>query len=314
MSDSRLPPELRAAGVGQGNAQAPDVVTLEWLQGENSRHERILRLQYEGGELPGEWEGQLRLLEGDNTTAALKRWAYLKHLWRVRHERLEAAEESPMGAAEAARALLRREPVVVWLGPHRVEVTGRSYSAMAEIAVHDLTRRQLEDDLRQIAAITVRLRQQMSDIPTWAYRRRNPLRRRLSVLGDLYQRAYTERELHRRAIYAHALTKDGGPASDPATDAPDWWREMGPEEDADLLVALLQAGPLRYQAIGQMPPSEPGGMRLREDFGFASLFASWEKEYDLRPGELYDRDLGQLLASMRAGAMELSDKRLKALS
>lgn len=304
-------PVLQAAGVRQHHEQAaaPDPVTSEWLAGQIATSERILRLQYEGGGLPAEWEGELASLAGEDITSRLQRWAYLKHLWRVRWQRMTAAAEPSAAEAQAvARQILRREPVVVWLGRHRIEVTSRSYSAMAEIAVHELTCRRLAEDIKQIVDLTSVLESRVKLLSVLDRAGRNRFRRRLAKLASLYQRAYTERELHRVHIYAHALTRHGGPATDVVQEAPAWWREMGAEDDAALFLALYRVGPLRYEQLGQAPlPSADSRATFREDFGFASLFSAWEKELGLQPAELFDRDLAQVLTQMRAGAFELPE-------
>lgn len=301
-----IPPGLIAAGVGYTQARAPAAVTAAWLASENERNERILRLQYPDGELPLEWEAELKTLERQDTTSQLQRWAFLKHLWRVWNQRLQPVGQDKVDRDVSARQLLRREPVVVWLNEHRVEVTGRSYSAMAEIAVHDMTVKALREDLTHIAALVADLRTRMAATEPYKIAARNKLRRRLKRLSSLFQRAYTERELHRCAIYAHALTPDGAPAEDPG-DAPAWWREMRPEDDAALLMALLEAGPVRYARLGRQPqPREERTNDFIEDLGYASLFSAFEQRSKLMPGELYDRDLAQLLTAIRASATEFA--------
>lgn len=304
-------PELHAAGIRQEHRResAPDPITSEWLAEQIATSERVLRLQYEEGEFPPEWEAELATMAGDDITSLLQRWAYLKHLRRVRWERLSASPEpSDADSQEAARQILRREPVTVWLGRHRVGVTSRSYSAMAEIAVHDLTCRQLNEDVKLIMSLAALCETQLKQVPLWARGPRNRLRHRLRVLVNVLQRTYSERELHRMHIYAHALTPHGGPAVDVAAEAPSWWREMSAEDDAVLLLALFQAGPLRYQKLGHAPPSRSRSRTtFREDLGFFSLFASWEKELGLAPAELADRDLAQVLTHIRASAIALPE-------
>lgn len=303
-----LTPELRASGARHRQALAPDPITVEWLLAEAETAERVLRIQFDDGALLEEWENELAGLTGRDITSALRRWAALKHFWRVHNEQLAPALESGSVDAEvAARQIMRREPVVVWLGRHRVEVTSRSYSATAEIAVHELTCRSLAEDMQLIAALTSTVRQKLGSVPVYRIAERNRLRRRLRKLTSLYQRAYTEHELHRMALYAHALTPHGAPAEDIAAEVPVWWRELRPEDDAALLAALFEAGPIRYRALGAARTK--GRARFVQDFGFASLFSAWEKELGLKPGELYDHDLAQSLLSMRAGSVDLSEDR-----
>jgi hypothetical protein len=109
--------------------------------------------------------------------------------------------------------------------------------------------------------------------------------------------------LQRRAIYAHAFTPTGAPARS-LDDAPAWWVEVGPAEDAALIVACWEAGPGRYARLGE-PPAPKKKKETKDDvdeFGWASLFASIERQQKVAPAELYDRDLWQLLAWSRAAA------------
>ena len=135
------------AGVRRVTARAPASVTFGWLKGECERLERVLRMQHvEPGalatgreQLPDEWERGLALNPlGEDTTAALRRWAYLKHLYLVRSEKLHRARAADQpGISETARKLLRRDPVTVELSNgRRVRVTARSYAASHAIAQH----------------------------------------------------------------------------------------------------------------------------------------------------------------------------------
>lgn len=309
MDDRDLDRELQRLGTERATELAPDTLTADVVNGWSDREERVLRLQYEDGQLPHHWEQELRSFDTTRMVGALRRWALLKHIYRVRSERLQARSVADPAKEDAARRLLRREPVVVFLAGHRTEITGRSYSAMAEIAAHSLRIQLLEterDDLRlEAATVSAALKQ----VPRWRFSERRPLKESLASIADRYADVATECELHRRSLYAHALTSHGGPANDPIEESPRWWREIGPEDDATLLAALFRVGPMRYRTMGDPPQTQRDGkVDFVEELGFASLFRAWEPKMGLEPAELYDRDLGQTLAAIRSGAVDYSAK------
>lgn len=300
---------LRAAGGEHVQEVAPEVIDLDVLRGWCEREERILRLQYEGGRLPDPYEAEAAMLPLTNTTNAMKRWALIKHLYRLRSERLAPAPKTKGAELEdTVRKILRREPVVIELLGRLVKVTSRSYGAMVEIHRASLTIDQLEEDLRLAAGMELKLRDERRETPLLEFGRRNALRRRIRELRELAVQIRIEQQWHRMSIYAHALTPSGAPSVDVQRDAPEWWEEMGPAEDAALLKALWQAGPVRYSELG-LPPIVNGKNKIapNEQFGWANLFALWEPKMGLRPGELYNRDLVQLLVQLRARATTAAD-------
>lgn len=304
MRDSLLTPDLMQAGARYVRERAPDPVTLDWLVGRCEQLERILRLQYEDGVLPEAWETELASMKPlDATGSALQAKSYLEHLYRVRWEGLNPAAPTDGSSEEAARALLRREPVVVELAGRSVEVTGRSYSAMMEIAAHDLRVKELDEVIERAAflanRVTVALR--ATSVVRWG--RRRSLKRRLRRVTDVHTRLYTERELHRAMIYAHALTRTGGPAAS-VDDAPAWWRETGPLDDAQLVGALFLAGPAR---LTELPDPKKPKDRADDGFGFASLFTWFEKKAGIPVARGWDTDLGQIITDVRAGNAPFDD-------
>lgn len=322
-----VPPAVREH-ITVGLERVPDPVTREWLVAQCTRLEKHLRNQYREPEreddkrepFPPMWEQELAALRVGDITGALQRWAYLKHLYRVRSEGLEAAAQAlgddEGGAQEVARLILRRAPVVTELAGRRVEVTSRSYSAMAEISAHDLRLQDLNEAMESLVALNAEAQARLRTTPIMKRARRHVLRRRLARISALYRRFLTERELHRMHMYAHALTTHGGPAQISVTESgehvgdlpPEWWREMTAEDDARLMIALYRAGPLRYKKLGRAPEPKSGGRaQYREDFGLGSLMAHWEPELGLAPGDLFDRDLAQFLTALRAGALELPE-------
>lgn len=281
--------------------QAPDPLPLSHVQRWCERYERLLRRQYPpDGKLPGDAERQLEALDPSNMTGALQRWAYLKHLYLVRSEGLAKRDESRQSIEAAARQLLRREPVRIQLGDHQVAVTARSYAAMYEIAACAMAIRSLEVDLDTAARLAASTIEALDRTRGW--RRRARLRRRLRTLRELHRRASDEVARQRRMLYAHAFTPSGAPARS-AEEAPEWWAEVDPVADAVLQAALIQAGHARFERLGDPPPDDPDRKtKPREDLGWATLFASIERQQKLPPGTLYDVDLFQLRTWLRAGA------------
>src|SRR5690606_14001497 len=108
---------------------ASDVVSLERLSQLCEAHERVLRWQYPEGALPSEWEEELARWPADSVDSALERLGALKHFYRLDYARRNPKHGAPPEEAEeAARQLLRREPVRVELGDVVAHVTSRSYA------------------------------------------------------------------------------------------------------------------------------------------------------------------------------------------
>jgi hypothetical protein len=155
--------ELLAAGVAvEKDPDYGDALSLDRLRYMCAREERVLRLQYsknpdDPGELPPEWEFGLRKKgRGTETLAgALSRWTYLSHLYRIRSEGLTREQ---VVDEETVRRLIRREPIYVDLPTgRRLTVTGRSYSALYEIARHSVRLRELDTEIERIAVAEARL-------------------------------------------------------------------------------------------------------------------------------------------------------------
>lgn len=300
MRDSFLSPDLIKKGARHELAGAPSVITVEWLQTECARLERMIRKQ------PFEWpEGAEQELEAlkpvRDTASGLRIWALLKHLYRVRSEGLTAPKTQD--TAEVARQILMREPVVVQLAGRAVKVTGRSYAAMAHIAQHDIRGRVLWLKLERLAALVsiTEARHRASSVF-----RRGKHSRRLDRLAAVHEDLFTEWMKHRASFYAHALTEHGGPADDGAR-PPSWFRHTTREDDAVLLGALFEVGPARYNLLGP-PPERKDSPDPLESFGFASLISAWDRDIKLGPAALYDHDLGQVLTQMRAGNPPFNEK------
>lgn len=299
MKDPLLSPDLLEAGARYERASAPAVVTVEWLQEECARLERILRAQYDDDELPKEWERRLAMSKPANdTTRGLQLWAYLKHLYLVRSEGWRPGVQDGGQSEEAVRALLRREPVTVQVCGRPLAVTGRSYAAMMHIASHDLRGRELDEAIERASDLASRVAQAIDSTPARRWGRRRTLRRRLQAVTEAYVRIATERQKHRAMLYAHATTEHGGPAES-IHDAPDWWQEAGPMDDAQLIAGLFLAGPGRLAQLPK-PKKEPDDDD-DDGFGYATLFSVFEKKAGVPTGRGWDLDLGMILADLRAG-------------
>lgn len=295
-------------------AEVPDCVDLEWIQGECERLERILRLQHsdptdptDEGEFDPRDEFALAQRPLTNLRSALRRWAYLKHLYISRQQNLERrTSEADEDTLDVMRRLIRREPVPVELqGGRTVEVTDRSWAALFEMARHGRRINTLREDLQRIDTLENRILDRIDDDgPTPV------LRRRLQGLRDLAESGLEEIQLHRKAIYAHLMTDDGAPA-DSLDDAPDWWTEVTPLDDVLLVSAAQKVGPDLYAKLGEMPDpperdSDSEWINL-ETFGWLTPFKRWDKDMPVEAAPCENQPMGQLLARVRAGADKVLD-------
>jgi len=300
-----LPPlskELRDAGAVRATTRVPDPITLEWLQGQVATLEHVLRMQFEGDRLPGDHEAELKAIgPPDDMGRALRRWVHLKHVHRLWWDGKDVSgtEGVDTGVHDGLRAmdeLLRREPIVLQLRGRRVEVTGRSYSAMYEMAAHGMAADRALQEADRIRELYERARKGLGG----GIRRRLHVLRRLRRLERLHRIAYTEAELHRQAFYAHALTPDGAPADDPAN-APRWWRGLGPIEHAALMAAFQRAGPVRGSRLPP-PKKTEGDKGAGDSFGGLALLVAWGVQTGVGPASTLHRDYGQVVAEIRANA------------
>lgn len=276
-------------------------ITLEEARRLCDQYEGTLRASFAtAGGLPAEWEAALARAPADSAPRALSRFGLLKHYYLLRQTELERPEAKPEEAEEAVRQLLRREPIRVDLGGRVAMVTGRSYAALYEIAAHDAEIHGLEADLEVCARLAAAAEAELAAAPGW--RRAGSLRRRARKLRRIHAWLYRELRTQRRWLYAHALTASGAPARS-IDEAPAWLEEIDRTADALLLAAVIAAGHARYKQLGDPPPQKESGERPKgEDFGWASLFASVERQQKLPSGVLYDMDLFQLRAWLRAAA------------
>lgn len=279
-----------------------DVVALEEAEGWCSQYESVLRNSFgEERKLPEEWEAMLKKYPPTTVRRAITRFALLKHFTLLRQAGSSGGAQTPEReeAREAARQLLTREPVRVRLGNGRsVKVTSRSLSAMVQISAHESRIRMLQVELDHVADLFRVTRGQAGSSP---WRERGRLRRRLRRIQDLHHRLFQEMYLHRERLYAHAFTETGAGAKDDEP-APSWWTETTATDDARLLAALYEAGPLRYAKLGDPPRRNEKGRSGAENFGYEGLLVSWGIRKKIPPAAMMDQDLAQALTEMRAAA------------
>lgn len=282
--------------------RVPDPVTREWIAGQAETQERTLRRQYHDGRpadteknpipdgvLPPEWEMELASFDPSTMAGALRRWAYIKHLFRVHHKKLRPAGEAETTEDQrlAAYQLVTVEPVPVELSTGQViHVTDRSLAALIEIArhaarIHDIqdrlehadeVRAQILEKVRELAeerfTLDAALRQRLERAKwPWARLRarrwhryearklRKDRRRhqgRLQWVHSFRDALLVEARLQRQAMYAHVFTGDGAPADD-LTSVPVPWETFTSADDLAILEAVHEAGVGRTERLGEMP-------------------------------------------------------------
>lgn len=310
-----LPQDLREAGGQYRKQGAPGgSVDLDWLTRECERNERILRKQMEDGDLPDRHEAELRRPEMQLTslTGGLKRWAYIKHLYRLWNEgRLSeepragpggkpgVGDEKTSDQMRAMVQLLERESVTVRLTHRTVEVTDRSYLALLRMAEHSTRVQELERKVERIDDARERIREKVDgpdDLTTRDVRR-------LEHLGRLRNAVRAEAQDHRRAIVANLTTEDGAPA-DSIDEAPDWADEIGPVDEVALIVGVRKAMSERISRLGEQPdhPRDTGAEKL-EDWGMPAWvigFRDFDDRTPVDPAAPMRRPLARMIAGDRA--------------
>lgn len=273
-------------------------------------NEGALRSSFGDEGLPESWAEDLAGLPRESPHQKLLYYARVKHYYWVRFQEREEAQQRPGNqtterALDAARALLRREPVRVRIAGRDVAVTGRSYNALAHIAAHHLRMQELAAAIEHVEELhaleVIRFRGPL---------KRRRARRRLAFLGRVHRTFFAELLAHRRALYAHAFTPDGAEAEDVDSGHPaPWWRETSIADDATLFVALWEAGPGRWMELGRATHDgdDERGATFVEDFGFHSLLVWLEGKRHMDPAALYNRDVGPWLTSLRAGTLRFAD-------
>lgn len=280
-----------------------DHLSLDTLARAIAENESALRSSFGDAGLPEAWDHDLAALPRESPTDLLVYYARVKHYYWVRYEERQkkqqrASQPTTADVQEAARALLTRESVPVVIAGAERAVTGRSYNALAQIAAHHLRILGLTGEVKHVEGLYAQTLRQHRGA-----RGRKAVRKRLNNLQNLHGRLLTEVLLHRRALYVHAFTPTGAAATreevETAAHAP-FWRETTVEDDGRLVLALWESGPGRYARLVADQPAKEDDSGFVHDFGFHSLLAWIEGKRKIAPAALYDHDVGQLLASVRA--------------
>lgn len=292
---------FRYEGGIRATASVEFPLTVERIQQWVDTREQLLRVQQKDRSLDPESEAFKSRLDL-TTSSGLWRWyKHLVGLGFVQTERYAKRTSDEKKEATLASLRLRtREPVHVDVAGRLVAVTGRSRNAMIGMARHELARRQVVHELNDIAQDFAETERKLSG----RWRHRGPLRRRLRNLSRLHALAYWKLRLHTRWILAHMLTESGAPARS-ASEAPDWWEDVSPVDEAIITTALFEVGPLRYAKLGPEPEPDPASKKWKraEEFGADTLFASIEGDVGLTPiASADDRDYFQMIAWRRNSA------------
>jgi len=242
--------------------------------------ERVLRLQFDDGRFTDEDESVLDSLSLGNPDACFLRWKHLVGMW---HAWETGADRAVADKEVTAHLILRREPVPVRIAGRVIFVTSRSRAAMIAMARHERMRKQLGHDIDRVEALLLR---------------RMPRRRR-RFLVEALERVSAEWEHHFRGVLANALSESGRAAV--PEECPEWWPEVTAHDEGRLLLALIEAGPARYERLGKEPKREDA-KKVDTEFGFESLLAAWEPKLSLPAASLNNQDLTQFLTWVRAGA------------
>jgi hypothetical protein len=309
-----------AAGGERRRESVPYPLTHARIRDMAVLRERILRLQFEEDEFSDADESVLRSLSLDDPDQCFIRWRHLVGMWHVWEHGLTRADAH---REVTAHLLISRDPIYIRIGsgqarlsarirqrvghaiwrfvarlfrlprppavPSRgriVPVTSRSRAAMIALARHERWRKQLGQDLDRIEAMLTR---------------RMPRRRRRALVR-LSDAIGVEWEYQFRGVLANALSESGRAAV--PEEAPEWWGEVSDADEGRLLLALLEAGPGRYDRLGKQPEPKKQGRDHRAEFGFESLLAAWEPKLGLPPAALQNHDLAQFLTLIRAGAVK----------
>lgn len=289
---------FKAAGGVRRREPVPYPLTHDSIRQMCTKRERLLRIQYEDEKFADEDEQILASLSVDHPDQAFQRYQYLIGLWHAWEKGYHRAGVTRAEERDAVRWLmLSREPVRIRITGRIVSVTSRSRAAMIRLHRHEAVRSHAEEKLQLIE-------QRIED--TAAAARAGQLglwralgrRRRLRALATRWEREW---ELHFRGVLANSLSPDGRAAL--PEEAPEWWDQVTPEDEARLLVALFEVGPSRMQR-GQKPHAAKPDAKKHEPLTFGSLLRYWEPKLRLPPMALEDTDLAQLMTALEDGAGE----------
>jgi hypothetical protein len=281
------------AGGVRRRQPVPYPLTHASIRGMCAKRERLLRIQFEDERFSDEDEEALAGLSLDDPDQAFERYLLIVGLWHAWQRGLGARGSQDRDATRWM--VLAREPVYVRVAGRTVGVTSRSRAAMIRLHRHEAARSLLGEKLDLIEARIAAVDEARAGGRTGWWRAIGRKRR----LQALAARVESEWELHFRGVLANALTPDGRAAL--PDDAPDWWDQVTAEDEARILVALLEAGPVRFDAA-KKPAKPQSGSDKDGPITFSELLRMWEPKLHLPPMALDDQDLAQLLVALEEGA------------
>jgi hypothetical protein len=288
-----------------------DTVSLATVEAWISDYESGLRSGYPDDRLPSAWEEELRRIDRSSIEGALRYWGTLKAFVFATHQgrgRGTPSEESQT-AATAAFEMVARVPVRVTLSSGRtVPITGRSLLALTKMAAHEARLALLQAQQEDATQLYSRLAEARERAVGW--RERRQLRRRMRLLEEVIRQTYRQVVHHRERWIAHASTATGAPAR-PKDSAPPWWREVADEDWARIVLACYEAGPGRYERLGELKQPKGGSERSEDSFGAVTILAAWGVRMKVPAAELMGQDYGQQLAEMRAANPPTLDEALE---
>jgi hypothetical protein len=290
---------FRVAGGVRRRESVPYPLTHDSIRNMCVQRERILRIQFEDERFSDEDEQVLASLSVDDPDQAFLRFKHLCGLWFLWEKGYRGGAATAEDRDAARWLMLSREPVRIRIAGRVVPVTSRSRAAMIRMHRHEAARAICEEKLQLI---------ERRQAETGAAARAGTLgvwralgrRRRLRALAARWEQEW---QVHFRGILANALTADGRAAL--PDEAPEWWDQVTPEDEARILVALFEAGPGRM-VRGRKPAPRGGDPKKKRDqeMTFGALLRYWEPKLKLPPMGLEDTDLAQLMTAIEDGAGE----------
>ena len=267
-------------------------LTAEFVRAALEKRERILRIQYDDEMLPEDDEAALKHLPAETDDGAWERYLYIVGCWHAWERGYrKRSDEGDL----ASRMLLDREPVPVRVAGRFLRVTSRSRAANIRIARHERTRRFLTEKIHHLTERIAHLDgQRKAGEVGWVRWRKDKGR-----LLKLTTKCEREFEHHTRGILANCLTENGRAAL--PEEAPEWWDQVTPEDEARLFWALMESGPLRFEKYTKSRKRAPKTGK-DEDWGMDALLRAWEGRLRLPMMALDDVDLAQQLTALDIGA------------
>jgi hypothetical protein len=269
--------------------------TLARIRDKADRLERTLRLQFRG-ELPAGVAAALESADPSTEGGAIERLVTLRIAYREWYARESGQMRESDDAEGLMLQLIDRTPVRVRISSGRVvEITGRSVAALIQLSGQEARLALLQVKIEEVRARYQRALRHARKAPS------GNLRRGWRTYAETVQAAYTELHTallrHRERLCAHLATPDGAPArlEDPA---PEWWRELTPEDDALLILACHHAGPERISRASQALAKKQGGGGA--PLAFHRLLGAYARALRVQPAALMSKDFGQIWAEVES--------------